>query len=79
MLYILKPLAFVAFLDELPRVYLHSRPKVTYSNNFAYQGSKTCMVSGNPFMDLFQSIHGFLFVNAFQVGHGEAYLVQGVI
>ena len=37
------------------------------------------MVSGNPFMDLFQSIHGFLFVDALQVGHRKASLVKGVI
>ena len=37
------------------------------------------MVSANPFMDLFQNIFDFFFVDALQVGHGEASLVQGVI
>ena len=37
------------------------------------------MISANPFMDLFQNILGFLFVDALQVGHGKASLVQGVI
>ena len=30
-------------------------------------------------MDFFQDILGFLFVNALQVGHGKASLLQGVI
>ena len=76
---ILNPLAFIALLDELPRVNLHSRLEVTCSDNFAYQGSRACMVSVNPFMDLFQDILGFFFINVLQVGHGEAFLVQGVI
>ena len=37
------------------------------------------MVSANPFMNLFQNILSFLFIDAFQVGHGEASLVQGII
>ena len=37
------------------------------------------MVFANPFMDLFQNILGFLFIDALQVGHREASLVQGVI
>ena len=74
-----KPLAFVALLDKLPHIYLHNRPEVTYFDNFTYQGPRAYMVFANPFMDLFQDILGFFFVDALQVGHGEASLVQGVI
>ena len=37
------------------------------------------MVSVNPFMNLFQSILGFLFIYALQLGHGKTSLIQGVI
>lgn len=79
MLDIPKPLAFVTFLDEFPRIHLQNRPEVTYFDNFAYQGSKACMVSANPFMDLFQNIFDLFFVDALQVGHGEVFLIQGVV
>ena len=37
------------------------------------------MVLANAFMDFFQNVFGFLFVDALQVGHGKTSLVQGVV
>ena len=37
------------------------------------------MVSANPFMDFFQNILSYFFVDVLQVEHGKASLVQGVI
>ena len=37
------------------------------------------MVSTNLFMDFFKNVFGFVFVNTFQVWHGEASFVQGVV
>ena len=72
-------MAFVAPLDELLCIFLQSRPKLTYSDNFANQGSQACRVSTYSFMDLLQNIFGFLLINALQVRYGEASFVQGVI
>ena len=72
-------LALVTPLDKLHCIHLHGRLEVTYSDNLTYQGYGAYMVAANPFMDLFQDILGFLFVDAFQVRHGEASLIQGVI
>ena len=74
-----KPSAFVALLDELFCILLQGRLKVTCSDNFANQGSWACMIFANPFMDFLKNIFGFLFVDAPQVGHGEASFVQGII
>ena len=74
-----KPLTLAPLLDELPCVYLHRRPEVTCSDNFTYQGSRACMVSANPFINLFQNILDFLFIYTLQVGHRKASFVQGVI
>ena len=64
MLNVSKPLAFVAFLDELFCIFLQGRPKVTRSDNLADQGPPAYMISINPFMDLLQNIFGFLLVDA---------------
>ena len=66
-------------LDELPCIHLQSRSKVTYFDNFAYQGSWACVVSANSFMDLFQNVFSLLLVDALQVRHGEVSFVQGVV
>ena len=45
----------------------------------AFPDELSCMVSTNPFMDLFENILGFLFVYTLQVRHGKTSFVQCVI
>ena len=68
-------MALITFLDELYCVYLHSRPEITYSNDLAYQGPRIGIVPTNSFVDFFQDVLGFVFVDTLQVSHGEAFLV----
>ena len=74
-----KSLTFVASLDKLFCILLHSGLEVTYYDDFNYQGPWAYMISTDSFRDLLQDVLGLTFVDALQVGHGEASFVQGVV
>ena len=72
-------MAFIASFDVLLCVLLHGGPIVTYSDNFANQGPRASVVLTDSFVDLFQDVFGFVFLNAPQVGHGKSPIIQSFI
>ena len=79
MLNVPKSLALITSFDVFLCILRHGGPIVTYFDNFANQGPWACVVFTDSLMDLFQDVFGFVFLDAPQVGHGKAPIIQSVI